>query len=339
MSAFLFYEPNGSANRYSNKERFRAHPRRQVLPVNRDVVGISEPTCESSYGMMDTASKTLQTLPLERAFQRETTSCTSAIGDDCFDEAQMSDGGDSLRSLFSDFTDDRLGDAEHNSVNGLAPVKHLPSATVSHAATDANPAPSEFGSFGQSQPVAGSAPFAVGYRQHDSSDHIDARQAFSLTCMPPIRNFTEIDSDSVTFADPLHNDLAIIDLVNTTYTEAGTQTDHPDVTLSDREMQTDQYGTEATNSKEGRPFSVLIQTRETLDNSYEQHDEHVGNQRRVNTTDSIETNRQNIPDLVATVSAPPPPPMTPLPILWMQPTAAILYQYMASSLFMETPIS
>jgi hypothetical protein len=304
MSTFFFYEPNGSANRFSNKERFRPRPNPQArVPVDRDVIGISEPTSDSSRGMIHAANKTLQTLPPESPFQRENSSSTSAMGDDCFDEALMSDGGDSLRSLFSDFTDDRLGDADCNSVNGLVmPLTHQPNATVSRAAThnDANPTPGEFSGFEQPQPATGSAPFAAGRGRRDSTDHIDAQPVFSSIRIPPISRFTESHQDSATFADPIHNDLAVVDPVDITYIEAGTQTDHPYATVSDRGMQTD--SAEATNSKEGRPFPV-VETCESQDNSYEQHDEHVGNQRHINATDSIETNRQNIPDLVPTLSA------------------------------------
>ena len=69
------------------------------------------------------------------------------------------------------------------------------------------------------------------------------------------------------------------------------------------ETQTDQYSGEATNTKEGRPFPVLVETRENKDDPYEQHDEHVGSQRRVDATDSIDKYRRDMPDLVPTVSA------------------------------------
>lgn len=75
------------------------------------------------------------------------------------------------------------------------------------------------------------------------------------------------------------------------FAEAGTQTDYPDATMIDRETQTDQYSAEATNSKEVRPFPVLVETRESqVDDPYEQYDEHVGSQWCGNVMDSIDTN-------------------------------------------------
>ncbi|EED22709.1 hypothetical protein TSTA_061970 [Talaromyces stipitatus ATCC 10500] len=66
MNTFFFYEPNGSANRFSNKERFRPRPNPQAhVPVNRDVIGISESTSDNNCDMMHAANKTLQALPPE----------------------------------------------------------------------------------------------------------------------------------------------------------------------------------------------------------------------------------------------------------------------------------
>ncbi|EED22688.1 hypothetical protein TSTA_061760 [Talaromyces stipitatus ATCC 10500] len=222
------------------------------------------PILKISCGMMRPANKTLQTLPPgQPAFQREAS--TSAMGDDCFDEAQMSDGGDSLRSLFSDFTDDRLGDADHNSVNGLVePLKHLPNASVSHAATNNDANRSELSGFEEPQSVAGNVPFAISLRRHDSPVHNDARLLLSSTPVPSLCNFTEIYSDSTTPAKPNYNDLAVVDPVGIMHIEAGTQTDHPDITQYDRGTQTDQ---------------------------------------NVDTTDSVELNHQHLPELVPTLNA------------------------------------
>lgn len=162
-----FYEPNGSANRFSNKERSRSRPNPQARVLLNREVDVSEPTSDRSYGMMDAANNIVQTPPLEPAFQRETIASSSAMGGNCFDDAQMSDSGNS----YSDFTDDRLADAGRNSGNGLlAQLNHLPNANVSQSAThhDVHPAPNEFGSFRQCQLVTGSAPFAVGFHHTTS---------------------------------------------------------------------------------------------------------------------------------------------------------------------------
>lgn len=61
----------------------------------------------------------------------------------------MNDNGDFFHSLFSNFTNDQLGDADCTSVNGL--VKCLLNVTISYAAThnDANPVPGELSRFKQ----------------------------------------------------------------------------------------------------------------------------------------------------------------------------------------------
>ncbi|QKX61635.1 uncharacterized protein TRUGW13939_08787 [Talaromyces rugulosus] len=272
MNTFFFYEPNATATRFSNKERFRSHPatKARVLNDNQNTGGIKAACDVDSTQQIPTTAKIRVATPQSSDDSVETDSAPETW-DDCFDDAKHSDSGDSLRSLFSDFADELEMSLEHFRDTSTS---HVPPCEVTPGTAGPEPSREPHGSEYSKTALESSLAVASGGQCAEPDDN-GARPLAASNC-------DQASSSTRLFSESMYTPEPSSYVVGPSRVEKGTQTDLHGINGADFRRDScegvDQMGVTVC----GDPDTIHESTQER--SSLERHGDGAGGTSIVNNT-------------------------------------------------------